>query len=217
MKTMLKYHSALYLSKTAPADFDFDASAATGYNDNWRKLDGVTFVSEQILDCAGLAMEEQTLYFDGITCQEGGVGNVIQGAAGDSFIVYDIVSSVPLNIDNDYGKIILHGAGYPAGGASNFEHIPYARMTRYTVDLDTQAAFAFKAASEQSGSLEPTASDRLYVYRLVFLYDVSGGATVYGVASGRILFAISTKEEATYQYLMRLKRSYDLQQTPDVD
>jgi len=216
VKTLLKYHSSLILNGGA-SDFNIDAAGGVGFNQGWRKLDGLTFVSERILDCAGLSMEEETLFFDGITVQEGGIGAGAQGGAGDSFVVFDIVSSVPLDIDNDFGKIIFHGAGFPSGGVSNFEHIPYSRTTRYTLDLDTGAAFAFKAYSEQSGSMEPTASDRLYLYRLVVVGNFTGTLTNLTVPSARVLFALTTKEEPTFEYLMRLKRSYDLQQSPDVD
>lgn len=216
MKTLIKYHSALYLEAIGTNIFDFSASAVAGYNDGWTKLDDSVFVSERILDCAGLAMEDETLFFDGITVQQGGIGNAITGQAGDSFVTYDIVSAVPINMATDFGKVLLFGAGFPAGGKSNFEHIPYARTARYTIDLDTNAAFAFKAETEQSGSMEATASDRLYVYRLVFTYG-SAACTGIGVAAARVLCAITAKEEPTYEYLMRLKRSYDLQQGRDED
>ena len=216
MKTLLKYHSALYLEAVGTNNFQFSTSATTGYNTGWTQVDPAVFVSERILDCAGLAMNDETLYFDGITVQEGGTGMAITGDAGDSFIVYDIVSAVPINMATDYGKIILFGAGFPAGGKSNFEHIPYARTSRYTIDLDTAAAFAFKVSSEQSGSMEATASDRLYCYRLVFTFG-GPNCTAIGVGSARVLCAITVKEEPTYEYLMRLKRSYDLQQGRDED
>jgi len=216
VKTLLKYHSSLILLGSA-SDYDINASGGVGFNQGWRKLNGLTFVSERILDCAGLAMEEETLFFDGITVQDGGVGAGAIGGPGDSFVVMDIVSSVPLDIDNDFGKILLHGAGFPSGGMSNFEHIPYSKTTRYTLDIDTGAAFAFKAYSEQSGSMEPTASDRLYIYRLVLVSNFSTLLTSLTVPSARVLFALNTKEEPTFEYLMRLMRSYDLQQSLDVD
>lgn len=219
MKTLLKYHSAANLNKQPDNSWLLDASGARGFNHEWRPVPATTtvFVSEQVLDVAGLAMEEETLFFDGITTQEGGIGAGIAGDAGDSFVTFDIVSTIPIDIDNNYSRILFYGVGYPAGPPINFEHIPFALRTRYTLDLDTAAAFAFKASTEQCGSMEPTASDKLYVYRLLFIYDQSGNATSVSVPPVRVLFAITTKEEATYSYMMRLKRSYDLQQTPDVD
>lgn len=217
MKTLVKYHTALFADRDPAIVGVYDLNTSQGYSQGWRKVGPTTFVSEVILDLAGVAMEDETIFFDGITVQEGGIGNAITGQAGDSFVVLDIVSSIPLDIDGDFGNILLHGAGFPFGGKSNFDHIQYSRTNRFTLDLDTSAAFAFKASSEQSGSLYPTASDRLYIYRLVSIFDFSNALTSMGVASSRVVFAVNTKEEPTYQYLMRLKRSYDLQQEPDVD
>jgi hypothetical protein len=219
VKTLLKYHSAANLNKQPDNSWLLDASGARGFNHGWRPVPSTTtvFVSEQVLDVAGLAMEEETLFFDGITTQEGGIGAGIEGDAGDSFVTFDIVSTIPIDIDNNYSRILFYGVGYPAGPPINFEHIPFALRTRYTLDLDTAAAFAFKASTEQHGSMEPTASDKLYVYRLLFIYDQSTNATSVSVPPVRVLFAITAQEEATYSYMMRLKRSYDLQQSPDVD
>lgn len=202
------------VTKTAPNDFDLVTSGSQG----WRKLAGETFVSEAILDLGGLAIEDKTIMFDGITVQQGGVNNrILGGSAGDSFIVLDFVSAIPLNVDTHYEALILYGAGFPNGGDGDFQSIQFQRLDRYTVDLDTQAAFAYRATSDSSSSMQPTASDRLYCYRLVQVVDSSGTTTGFNVANARLVFAVSTKEEATYEYIMRLKRSYELQQGRDED
>ena len=76
------------------------------------------------------------------------------------------------------------------------------------------------ANDNQSGSNMPTASDRIYCYRLV-IPDASQApaATIVSinVPPARYLLQVEAREEPTYQHLMRLKRSYDLQQQPDVD
>tara|TARA_Y100000114_G_scaffold108968_1_gene102374 strand:- start:1115 stop:1780 length:666 start_codon:yes stop_codon:yes gene_type:complete len=221
MKTLVKYHSTLLVQGvgTGPSytDYDIDASGGVGFNEGWRKLNATSFVSERIIDVAGLTIEDETIFFDGITVQEGGLGSGITGQVGDSFVTMDIVASVPLDVDNDFGKILLHGAGFPDGGQSNFEHIPYSRTVRQTLDLSTSAAFAFKVSSEQSGSLEPTASDRLYVYRFVFLVNFSTAMSAVQVNSARVLCAVRTREEPAHEYIMRLLRSYNLQNGPDED
>lgn len=216
VKTLLKYHSTLNLLD-AGSTFNIDAAGGVGFNEGWRKLDGISFVSERIIDLAGLAVEDETVFFEGITIQEGSMASGANGGAGDGFVIMDVVSTVPLDVDNDYGKYFFHGIGFPNGGMANFEHIPFCRSSRYTIDLDTAGAFAFKAAAEQSGSLEPTASDRLYVYRFLTVVNFSTTMSGITVAPARLLCAVSTREEPDHTYLMRLKRSYDLQNEPDVD
>ena len=69
-------------------------------------------------------------------------------------------------------------------------------------------------ADNQLGSLEATASDRIYCYRVV-LY--SGAVARFDVYPARYILRADAKEEPEYQYLMRLKRSYELQNQPDRD
>ena len=66
------------------------------------------------------------------------------------------------------------------------------------------------------GSLEATASDRVYSYRVVTL-GLNTTATQLTMAPTRHLLKTEAREEKDYEYLMRLKRSYELQQEPDVD
>ena len=72
---------------------------------------------------------------------------------------------------------------------------------------------------EQYGSMSPTASDRVYSYRVVVAAGVIGGpgATSMFVYPARHILRAEAKEEPDHQYMMRLLRSYQLQQEPDVD
>ena len=219
MKILTKYHLSLVVGKTAPGDFDIVVTPSATGASGWQKLDGVTFLSTEVLDLAGMSMEEKTIMFDGITVQHGGYNTrIVQGSAGDSMNVLDIVSTIPLAINTAIAanNVLIYGAGFPQTDG-DFQSIPYQRLDRYTVDLDTQSAFAYRATSESASSMEPTASDRLYCYRLVQVYDSSGTCQGFNVANARLVFAVSTKEEATYEYIMRLKRSYELQQGRDED
>ena len=219
MKVLDKTHSALFL-ETVPGSGVFTFGASPGFNSNWRELGGITgfFASETFFDMAGMTMDDKTIYIDGITTQS--CGNTIfgDGAAGDSIVVYDILTSIPVDLEdaNVRSKLLNFGLGFPAS-ILNFEHVLYQRRRRYTLDLDTAAAFMMVAEDDQSGSLSPTASDRIYSYRCAQIYDISGTVSSLTLTPVRHLIQSSMKEEPTYEYLMRLKRSYDLQQTSDVD
>ena len=88
-------------------------------------------------------------------------------------------------------------------------------MTRYGIELDFGGAFPVLSEEHQSGSLSPTASDRIYSYRLLIVGAV--GDTSVVLPPVRHLISAEAKEEPEYQHMMRLKRSYDLQNEPDVD
>ena len=68
------------------------------------------------------------------------------------------------------------------------------------------------------GSGEPTNGDRLYVYRLI---STAGYVPTVGsfadIPSVRLLISGQLKEEQEYQQLMRMRRTYELQQTYDED
>ena len=218
MKTLAKQHGFLSLSEIAPPGSNsYQVDPASN---GWRKVQGSeTFVSETYFDLAGMSMEEQTIFIDGIAVQEAQPNSIVSTAAakqGNSFLLYDIITSIPIDWDSvDLVGWATNGFGFP-GSILNFEHVLYQRMRRFTLDVDTGAAFPLKSDDLQSGSLAATASDRLYCYRVVSPFPFTG-ITQIGVAPARYLVNAEAREEPTYQHLMRLKRSYELQQTPDVD
>jgi hypothetical protein len=218
MKTLTKYHSPLNVVRVAPNDYDFQSFLSD--NANWKKLEGAVFLSESFIDLNGLALEEETIFPDAMTIQEAGLGNAIDGGPGDSIVTMDIVSSVAIDMPSKYGDILFNGAGF-LGGPGDFQHIQYLRTERHTLDIDTGSVFPFKAESNQAGSMAPTASDRLYVYRLVIIYPANSAdpasLTLARRQGSRLVVGMSTKKEQEYQYMMRLKRSYDLQQSFDRD
>ena len=219
MKILAKYHSPLYVEALDPAIEDFTFKPALGpYNNGWLKLEPKIFVSETYFDLAGLAMDEETIFPEAITVQRGMVGAMLTGRPGDSYLVYDILTSIPVDISTAYVQWALFGVGFP-GTTLNWEHVLYSRLQRYTLDIDTGTVFLMKADESQSGSMMPTASDRVYSYRLVIIQPGPGLSTLSEVTTApvRHVMQVTAKEEPTYEYLMRLKRSYDLQQAPDVD
>lgn len=96
-----------------------------------------------------------------------------------------------------------------------FENILYGRvqMIANNSSLPQQAGVVY--ATEEFGSMTPTASDRLYVTRIVKVQN-------YGLATPtasniqlphmRIIIVGSGKEENDLAYIMRLKQSYKLSQ-----
>lgn len=215
MKVLAKYHSALDITQAAPNNYDFTVVSQVGSNTQWERISGQIFVSETFFDLAGLAIDDKTIFPAGITCQRGNSALLDAAAPGDNFIMLDVLTSIPVDITNDVLNWFNVGAGFP-GSTLNFEHVLYMRGQRWTVDVDTNSQFPLKADEWQSGSMSPTASDRVYSYRVVLVNTGNSSARII-TPTGRHVMQVETKEEPTYEYLMRLKRSYDLQQSPDVD
>jgi len=217
VKVLAKYHSTLDITQTAPNNYDLTPTSQVGSNMGWQKIVGQIFVSETFFDLAGLAMDDKTIYPAGITVQRGNVPTFNGALPGDNILVLDVITSIPIDVDT--GQTLLNwfnvGPGFP-GSTLNFEHVLYYRGRRWTTDLDTNNQFPMKADEWQAGSMEPTASDRLYSYRVV-LIGLNATATRIITTNARHVMQVETKEEPEYEYLMRLKRSYELQQQPDVD
>jgi len=215
VKVLAKYHSCLDITQTAPNNYSLTAVSTVGSNNSWTKVSGQIFASETFFDLAGLAMDDKTIFPSGITCQRGTSPLLNGGAPGDNFIMLDVISAIPIDMTNDVLNWFNVGPGFP-GSTLNFEHVLYMRGQRWTVDVDTNAQFPLKADEWQCGSMMPSASDRLYSYRVV-LINTGNTSTRILTPSGRHVMQVEAVEEPTFEYLMRLKRSYDLQQSSDVD
>lgn len=220
MRILSKMHTVLDVTKTGPV-WDLTPIPVSGSNSNWKRATGTQdlFVSESFFDLSGLAQDMETVFPTNATVQRGSFPAVGNAVAGDSYQVLDVLTSIPVDLDTLTSQIdwLYAGPGM-LSTTLNFEHVIYARRQRWTADLDTNSAFMMKADEAQFGSLSPTASDRVYSYRVVWINETPGSPMdrLY-TSSTRHVLQVEAAEEPTYQYMMRLKRSYDLQQTPDRD
>ena len=198
-------------------DTQFDGnvwSLRTGTAEGWVLQDpsGI-FTHRTYFDLAGLAIDDKTLIFKGATVTDMFPPAFNPAALGSGFYVTDVMSCVPLS-DTDVQRIIFFGNS--TEGALTFDQTIYMRRRVFNVDVDNQGAgLCITIFDQQLGSLEPTASDRVYCTRIV--QGVAPAATVGGLYPVRYILSADAKEEPEYEYLMRLKRSYELQNEPDRD
>lgn len=216
MKTLAKeipFLSANYVSAPVPA---YNAVNNYGWTQLGAPGDGV-FVYSTYFDLKGLAIDDKTLFFTGATVQDlsvplSGAG----GSSGDNFAMVDLMTTHPLS-DLEALQYLTIGNFAAGGGDLTFDQTTYARVRHFNIDIDNAAAlFYLTLGDHQTGSLEPTASDRIYCYRVVQFYNTTNSCLI-SVPSARYLLRAEAKEEAEYEYLMRLKRSYELQQQFDRD
>jgi hypothetical protein len=215
MKTLAKEHGLFGgIRGGTPTD---PVWTLQSYSNGWRILSpGGLFVSETYFDLAGLSQREKTLFFEGATVQDMINPFVANQAAGDSIILVDLMSTKPLN-DTELSNFYLYGNFANVNAVLTFEETVYARFNQYTVDIDTTAwGSMIQVSSNQIGSLKATASDRIYSYRIL-ICGTPFTATKLDLLACRHLLRAEAKEEAEYQYLMRLRRSYELQQSHDED
>lgn len=221
MKTLFKYHSAFGATKasevalwTLTPGSDFQLMPGT-----IGTLGSLYVYSDTYFDLAGMSADEKTLFFDAIDVQTPSLpawgGSPIPG---DAITIMDVMTSVPLAIDASLVVDAGNGAGFPYT-RSNFEHVIYGRTLQYVSSIDLGGfGSPTLVASNQYGSGMPTASDRVYSYRFIFINTNNATTTTSCLipAARHILVARAT-EEPEYIHMMRLLRSYNLQQEPDVD
>lgn len=210
MKTLSKTTGLLNVDKAGPA---FTPQLFQG----WRQIvpAGQAFVHETYFDLAGLSQREKTIFFDGATVQDLQNPTGTGSSAGDICQICDIMTALPLNDDQLFGFIAYGNTQQVA--FPTFDQTIYARARVFTVDVDFASTGYYVLLSDnQLGSMSPTASDRIYVYRLV-IWGTNNTGTNLSVWPARFLLRMNAREEAEYEYIMRLKRSYDLQQSYDED
>ena len=211
MKTLAKEFGFLHV---AMAEGEYTLVANN--SDMWRQITPASgqFVSETYFDLAGMTIDDETLFFDGAAIQEV-MSPIAPGIAGNSVFVVDLMTTKPisdttLQLYQSYGNML-------GPGDLTFDQVIYGRIRFMNIDLDNAAgAVMITVSDNQTGSLEPTASDRIYCYRYVS-FPQSNSDGDYFVTGARYLLRATAKEEPEYQYLMRLKRSYELQNEPDRD
>jgi len=210
MKTLTKEHGLLSAAFSG-STWSVQANGSYG---SWRAL-GNTQISSTYFDMAGMSMDEKTLFFEGAAVQSLSPPKATNGQPGDSVAILDLMSAVPLTDAQLVNYASFGNFGQP-GATLEFSETIYARYQIFVLSQDQGPLSTMVITSDnQTGSLEPTASDRIYSYRLTIPARVAmSGLVVY---PARHILRASVREEPDFQYIMRLKRAYDLQQTSDVD
>ena len=173
------------------------------------------FVARTYFDLGGLTMDDKTLFFEAAGVQD--VHNPVSSpaVAGNLAAVIDILSNKPLTNAECLNVISFGNMITTASANLTFDQTIYMRHRIFNTDLDNVAgSYMITLSDNQLGSMSPTASDRVYVTRIV---SFAGGDGSYTVTPVRYVLRASAKEEQEYEYLMRLKRSYELQNEPDRD
>ena len=218
MKVMVKEHGYLIAGVGgAPNQYAISDSAS-----NWVQpiVPQGVFHSSTYFDLAGLSQREKTLFFKGATVQQLGNPSITGGAAGDACLIFDIMSSSPMTaneLTSFNNNANFAGVSSTVTSGLTFDQTVYARRREYVVSVDLAAWASMQLVSDdQLGSMNPTASDRVYSYRLIIL-SLAGTSKDVTILGSRQILSAEAKEEPEFEYLMRLKRSYELQQSHDED
>ena len=213
MKTLAKEHSLGFFTQASPGNWQFTPGNSTGY---WEQTGPFTFVSSTYFDLSGMSMEEKTLFFEAAGTQSGlPPAGTAAAVAGDALVIGDFMTTSPLTAQE---ALFATAFGNFPPTPLSFQETVYGRLDSWVVHIDTGTWGSYTLTnSEQIGSMMPTASDRVYSYRVVILSAVAPTETGITISGARHVLKAMAKEEPDHEYMMRLLRSYQLQQEPDVD
>tara|TARA_Y100000361_G_C11155600_1_gene343872 strand:- start:1572 stop:2279 length:708 start_codon:yes stop_codon:yes gene_type:complete len=190
----------------------------------------------QRIDLGGVAVKDKTVFFDNVGLQYSGPYRCSNEITSGTFVREIVfVSSTPYGTNHSaLDTAFLTGDTYGYGflGSEIDRHsVIFGQVTTHTFTADIQAAtdVVFQVpmvvtAQNTFGSMTATASDTLYMHRIIEVLGHTPGTSppprtpkTITIPAMRFVAAINVEEEAEYQYMMRLKNSYELQNQPDID
>lgn len=219
------------ISKAIPGVNGQKAAAAVEYGTivgGWKPVSTYPLALwyEDSIDLSGYNLQQLTFYPE-IGFNQMGVAHTVLGNDGGMILDATYVTTVPLTDDTDLLSWTIFG-GSPAlpnfdfastglvyDNTQNWETTLFVEQRMYQRNANTPNNLGNMQllAREQLGSLDPTASDKLFIYRIIIPYSDTGPHLDFaqvGVPPSRVGFIGTMAKEADLEYMMRLKRSYEL-------
>jgi len=183
----------------------------------WTVIPGTKWISwEGTIDLSGYARDYKTFYPVGGVVQQGSY--TAEQGNGGGMIVYYCVSSVPLPdaLDLALQVSLLGGPGFIqfAGAAVDSQTWTATIFAQSELLVTNQNISPNPNGIQQilerhqSGSLSPTATETLYVRKLVIPF-VDTQETL-SIPASRVILPGSMEQEPELEYMMRLARSVEL-------
>lgn len=191
----------------------------TGVTDinGWNNpLGGTTLFWTGTIDLGGYAREMKTFYPSAGMTQQGMVTRQI---AGDGIYVVTVVSSTPIDLNTLFlstlggsglGFLDFDGLGL---NQQNWETVLFNETQLYVNNVNISPntiGIQQGLTVQQTGSLSPTATDTLYIVKMVV--PQGPGMTEMAIPASRVIMPGKFGTEPDVEYMMRLKRSVELSQ-----
>ena len=202
----------------------YSTTLRTGYE----QLDSNMFVHKSTLDLGGYTRQDDlTVFFRRSFEQLGGPDDLSWNSyepGTDAILQNTIISSVPFTDEQLMNSLLVQPGFTPYSSVSddfgnfNREHIIHGRYeVAYANSIIGSSAFtAFGSATlinlvdNYYSSLEPTAADTLYCYRIIALPRTNVDIINVSLPAKRVILDAYVDAEPNNEYMMRLKRSYEL-------
>jgi len=172
------------------------------------------------IDLSRMSMEDETLFPLGITVQDPGL-YLCSDTVNKSMVVIDLITTKEIDpslIVNFSGLFFddLTGSMYGMMRSSDDQtQIVFGqfRLMTHNINLPGLPDTLHTEWSKDFSSGEPTAADKLHCYRIVQIPGEASPNSQLYVPAARFYLTAVIDEEPDLEYMMRLKRSYELQQS----
>jgi len=181
----------------------------------WTVLFGTGLSWQGSIDLSGYAMERKTFYPVTAFIQEAASYVAFNGSG--QTVIYT-VSSIPMTPEELLDIVANQSApgftqsSFALSSQQEWTALLFGQRTINLINSNLPALGVCQPiVSNLFGSLSPTAADKLYVTKLVIPTTLAGSiGDTLAIPSSRIVIPGSIREEPKLEYMMRLKRSYEL-------
>ena len=193
-----------------------DRGTRTLYASGYTTVGVNVYLYEDTIDLSGYALQRKSFYpYSSFEQRSGAVIGSFSNTTARNVVDNIIVSSVPLDLTGVNPNLLAASLpGFILQGAAfklNKDVLMHQHQIIYSHDsttAGTSGSSIYRVVSSQSASsLEPTAADKLYCYRLITMSGEDGTVSMPAV---RVMLPGTISTEPKLEYMMRLKRSYEL-------
>jgi len=220
LTTQFEMAGVYWKATGSPGDFHWapDLLPAVGSYANWKSLTGLPVLyNETYLDLSGYELDDLTLIPMDVKVQDPGV--YLYNGVGHVFCVYDIISQERLTeadidtLGENNRTNRQMGPGMPEGPLDRAQ-IVYG-LYRFFTNNTTQTGMTnlmLNSRTVRFGSGQPTAVQKLWCYRIVIFADSPVNNDQLVIPAATFVLNAQIIQEDELEYMMRLKRSYELSQ-----
>jgi len=186
----------------------------------WEPVPGISniFVMQEEIDVAGLTQMELTFFPLAGDVQRGPTSMGLAYAGQGIITEWIYVTATPIDFATSPQTMSFNLPGQGSVCDTEFQNIIWGQSWTWAFNASVPSNFGLPVNTTLMGSGEPTNGDRLYVYRVVSTVGYTPTAGSFAeLPSARLLISGQLKEEQEFQQIMRMRRSYELQQTYDED
>ena len=178
----------------------------------WETLGNDVLYYENYFDLSAYELDDLTLVPNAIALQDGMPYTATNPEAELQLAIFDIVSQERLSMQEVYDNYTT-SYGYPGSPEStqDWKQLLMCNFRLLTIQSDfIVSSLLLPATGGALGSSEPTAVQKLWVYRIVIpvLTDLTG--LTINIPPTRFVLGAEIVKEDDLPYMMRLKRSYEL-------